>query len=264
MDTLLITSQDVQNIIQKIGLDMLMDTMITKLTQAFKEAACNPEKIVPRTGFVEREATLEWMPHLRTADQLVAIKVVTYQPYNVQTAGIPTVTSTTSLYDFTTGHLIALTDSTILTAMRTGAVSAIASKILAKPSSTTLGLVGAGAQAVTQLHALSRIFPLEKVLIYDIAPDVSHSFSQRTAFLDIPIRICALEEVEQESDILCVATTVAPGDDPVIRGEALKNHVHINAVGSDLPGKIELPLALLRRSLVCPDFKTQALVEGEC
>ncbi len=67
-----------------------------------------------------------------------------------------------------------------------------------------------------------------------------------------------------EADIICTATSIDPGAGPLFANVATKPHVHINAVGSDFPGKIELPLDVLHNSFVCPDFKAQAKIEGEC
>ena len=266
METLIISPQDVMELVKRVGLDTLMDRMIAGLTEAFKEVNRNQGELRSRDGFVKKPscACVEWMPYMRKTDQSVTIKVVAYQPDNIQTVGIPTVLATTSLYDFNTGHLVALSDAVILTAMRTGAASAIASKILARPDSATIGLVGAGAQAVSQLHALSRVFPLQEALVYDINRDVARSFSSRVAFLGLPIRVCSLDELERNADIICTATSVGEAADPVIAGKNLKPHVHINAVGADIKGKTELPLSLLKQSFVCPDFPEQALVEGEC
>ncbi|MDY6806447.1 MAG: ornithine cyclodeaminase family protein [Cyanobacteriota bacterium] len=266
METLLIRPQDIAEVIKQVGLDPLMDKAIAGLTEAFKEVNQGQGEQRTRAGFVKKPscACVEWMPYMRKTDQSVTIKVVAYQPDNIQTVGIPTVLATTSLYDFNTGRLIALSDAVTLTAIRTGAASAIASKILAHPDSATVGLVGAGAQAVTQLHGLSRVFTLREALVYDVNPDVARSFSSRVAFLGLKIRICSLEELERNADIICTATSVGEGAEPVITGENLKPHVHINAVGADIKGKTELPLSLLKQSFVCPDFLEQALLEGEC
>ncbi|MGD1702672.1 ornithine cyclodeaminase family protein [Dapis sp. BLCC M229] len=266
METLLIRPQDIAKAIELVGIDTLMDKTIAGLTEAFKEVNRGQGELRTRAGFVKKPscACVEWMPYMRKTDQSVTVKVVAYQPDNIQTIGIPTVLATTSLYDFNNGHLVALCDAVTLTAIRTGAASAIASKILANPDSATVGLVGAGAQAVTQLHGLSRVFPLQEVLVYDINPDIARSFSSRVAFLGLSIRSCSLDELERNADIICTATSVDEGADPVITGENLKPHVHINAVGADIIGKTELPLSLLKRSFVCPDFPEQALLEGEC
>ena len=143
----------------------------------------------------------------------------------------------------------------------------MASQVLAHPDSQVLGLIGAGAQAVTQLHALSRVFDLKEILVFDTDPQAARSFSDRVDFLDLPrlsIRTPALSEVVAHSDIICTATSVEIGEGPVFDDGDIQSHVHINAVGSDFPGKTEIPKSLLERSLVCPDFLKQAMKEGEC
>ena len=127
-----------------------------------------------------------------------------------------------------------------------------------------MGLVGCGCQAVTQLHALSRILDIRKVYVYDSDPASALSFPMRAAFLELDIQVVDRGDLEAASDIICTATSVPVGHGPVLQDTQLRPHVHVNAIGSDLPGKIELPLSLLKRSLVCPDFLEQALVEGEC
>jgi ornithine cyclodeaminase/alanine dehydrogenase-like protein (mu-crystallin family) len=151
--------------------------------------------------------------------------------------------------------------------MRTGAASAVASRILALPESRTLGVIGCGTQAVTQVHGLSRAFGIDKVLAYDIRDEVAATFAERTRFLDAPVTIVdrgSLADLVARADILCTCTSVAPGAGPVCPDVDGLPHLHVNAVGSDFPGKLELPIAVLRRSLVCPDFREQAVVEGEC
>jgi ornithine cyclodeaminase/alanine dehydrogenase-like protein (mu-crystallin family) len=73
-----------------------------------------------------------------------------------------------------------------------------------------------------------------------------------------------LSDLLERSDILCTCTSSSPGDGPIFKDFANKPHLHINAIGSDFRGKIELPFALLKRSLVCPDFHAQAVMEGDC
>ena len=92
----------------------------------------------------------------------VVIKVVGYHPKNPKNFNLPTILSSISSYDTKTGHLMGIADGVLLTALRTGAASAVASELLAKPESTTLGLIGCGAQSITQLHALSRYSNLKR------------------------------------------------------------------------------------------------------
>ena len=269
METLILSVNDIQTIVQKVGIDNLMDETIASLLEAFQQFDRNQTIVTPRDGFNYQDphtGLIEWMPVLQHKDRVV-IKVVGYHPHNPNNRQLPTVLSTVSAYDTVSGHLIGLMDATFLTALRTGAASALASQIMAIPDSKTLGIIGCGAQAVTQLHALSRIFDFERVLVYDIDPTVSYILSARVACLKLKglkIQVTPLQELVASADILCTATSVEIGGGSVFEDGQLKSWLHVNAIGSDFPGKIELPRSLLKRSFVCPDFHAQAMKEGEC
>jgi ornithine cyclodeaminase/alanine dehydrogenase-like protein (mu-crystallin family) len=266
MSAQLIGKHALGQILSEVGLDRFMDDMIHDLTIALKEHDPAQTEVMARNGFVypsPNTGVLEWMPVMH-ANGKILVKLVAYNPTNPEQVGLPTIHSTMALFDSRSGRLCALTDGVLLTAVRTGASSAVASRVLAKPDSRIVGLVGCGAQAVTQLHALSRVFALEHALVYDVDQDSAESFAQRMAYPGLGIEVVPLQELEESSDIICTATTVAPGHGPVITGTNLKRGVHVNAVGSDLPGKTELPLHLLQNSFICPDFPEQAIKEGEC
>lgn len=266
MMTTILTREDIARIAARVGRDLLMDRVIEALREALVGFDTTKSEVRKRDGFAyERPypGVLEWMP-VMSAGESAVVKIVSYTPSNPTCHGLPTIISTISLYDIHTGHLLALSDGMFATALRTGAASAIASSILANPASEVVGLVGCGTQAVTQLHALSRLFRIGRVLVYDTDERVAASFPARCRFTGLDIEVVERRRLEEESDIICTATSVGVGHGPVIDDGALKPWVHVNAVGSDLPGKIELPLSLLRRSLVCPDYLPQALVEGEC
>ncbi|WP_223632297.1 ornithine cyclodeaminase family protein [Corallococcus sp. EGB] len=266
--TLLLGPSDLRALVEGVGLHVLMDELIHALTVALRELDESVLQVPKREGFQvvgqpRPSGTLGWMPALRRGDSLT-MRVSASLPTNRGEAGLPTLVASHSVHDVKTGHLVAVMDGVFATALRTGAASAVASRYLASPNSRVLGLVGCGAQAVSQLHALSRVFRLEQVLVHDVDPDAARSFVRRVAFLGLDVRPTLLPDLEARADILCTATTVSPGAGPVISGHALQPHAHVNAVGSDQPGKAELPLALLRRSLVVPDFPAQARLEGEC
>lgn len=264
--TLVIGRADFAALTDAYGWDTVMDLMIERLAQALAAAVGGTGNTPARAGFRRcrgASGALEWMPHHQPG-RAVTIKTVAYTPDNPRVLGLPTVLGTVSRFDDATGHLTAISDGVLLTAIRTGAASAVASRLLAIPDSRVLGLVGAGAQAVTQLHALSRVFPLERVLVYDINSRHAASFARRAAFAGLPIEAADVPAIEAGADIICTATTVPVGAGPVLAGRSLRPHAHINAVGADLPGKVELPLHVLREALVCPDHVSQARQEGEC
>jgi ornithine cyclodeaminase/alanine dehydrogenase-like protein (mu-crystallin family)/pimeloyl-ACP methyl ester carboxylesterase len=256
---------DIARIFAAVGPHVLMDDAIRRLEEALRRYDPQHTEVKPRDGFRYREphvGLVEWMTvHARQQD--VVVKLVGYHPEN-PAHGLATVQATIARFSTQTGCIDALIEGSFATALRTGAASAIATRHCAAPGANVVGLVGCGAQAVTQLHALSRVMRIERVLVHDIQPSVRGSFVRRVAFLGLPIIETSLDQLERESDVICTATSVDVGHGPVISGRHLKSHVHLNAVGSDLPGKIELPRALLRASMVIPDFPEQALLEGEC
>lgn len=268
MHTLILTRDDVQRVVHHHGPDALMDALIGRLQEACASFDPDQTEIPPRSGFAYHqpaEGLLEWMPCLRTGERVV-VKVVGYHPTNAERNGLPTVVSTVSAYDPSSGHLLALADATLLTALRTGAASAVATDVLAPAEAEVLGLIGLGAQAVTQLHAVARVRPVRRALVFDIDPEAVSSFSDRVGRLVPGLRIEAVsaDEVVAEADVVCTATSVGIGKGPVFGEVEPKSWCHFNAVGSDFPGKVEIPRTLLDRSLVCPDFRAQAVAEGEC
>ena len=266
METFILTIDDIKSIVQKTGLNVLMDEMINRLESGLLEFDDSSFSIPPRDGFeYERPdiGLLEWMPILKLGEKAI-IKIVGYHPLNPNRQKLPTVISSLYSFDTVNGHLIALSDGTFLTALRTGAASAVASKLLGYPDSRVMGMIGCGAQAVSQVHALSRVHSFEKILAFDIDSSASQSFKKRTEFIGIDVHTATLSEVLSQSDILSTATSIEKDKGPLFQRYEVKPWLHINAVGSDFTGKFEIPLSLLRQSLVTPDSMVQALVEGEC
>lgn len=269
--TMLITVDDLADVVAAVGLDALLDELIASLADTL--ATHDPARLIThdRTGFEYRSPTLglvEWMPALDLGRR-VSIKTVGYHPANPATTGTPSVLATTSLYDTADGRLAVICEATILTALRTGAASALATDVLAAPDATVLGVVGCGAQAITQVHAISRVRPISRVIAHDADPAVAATLAARLA----PVVPDAMVEVVDEQglgrllaqvDVLCTCTTVAPGAGPVVPEGEHRPWLHVNAVGADFAGKCELPAALLRQAaLVCPDVPAQCLAEGE-
>ncbi|WP_254398883.1 ornithine cyclodeaminase family protein [Streptomyces sp. AC602_WCS936] len=267
METWILDRRDVAAVMALVGRDALMERVVERLTEGLADIGHGRRELSPlRDGFERSEPVpgiLEWMPHRDPGDS-ITIKTVAYSPGNPERFSLPTIIGTVARYDDTTGALTALMDGVLLTAVRTGAASAVASRLLARPDSRTLGLVGAGAQAVTQLHALSLVFPLERALVWDTDPAHLESFARRAAFTGVPVQVADPARIAAEADIVSTATSVAVGAGPVLPDTAHREHLHINAVGADLVGKTELPLTWLRRAFVAADHPEQARREGEC
>lgn len=265
MATFVLSAQDVISIVHKVGINNVMDTIIYRLVNALREFNNNIHKIPDRAGFIcnIHNGLIEWMPIYREGKDIV-IKIVSYFPHNPAKYEIPTIQAQVGIFDEITGRVKILMDAQLLTALRTGAASAIATDILSSPNSINLGLVGCGQQSVTQVHAISRVRSIRNIYAFDTCSRTLESLSERLSFLNANVIRTSSADVEKHSDILCTATSVAVNHEPVIPGENLRDHIHINAIGSDFPGKRELPKGIVQNSFICPDSLEQAFREGEC
>ena len=267
MTTKVITSKDIQVICDTIGLDKIMQILIQRMLEAFNSFDKMKTTIPVRSGFnykIPVNGLIEWMPLHDLGEQIV-IKLVGYHPENPVSFDLPTILSNISIYNINNGHLECLMDGGLPTALRTGAASAVATEILSDENSEVLGLIGCGAQAITQFHALHQIRTIKKVLFYDIDEPTMKLFPEHCDSFehDCILVESTIEDILNGSDIICTATSIAQHEGPLFKDFKVKDHVHINAVGSDFPGKTEIPYNLLSSCYVVPDFKEQAEIEGE-
>jgi alanine dehydrogenase len=184
------------------------------------------------------------------------VKWVNVHPQN-PSLGLPSIMAILIYSDPETGYPLAIMDATEITAYRTGAAAAIASKYLARPDSHTVGIIGAGFQAHTQILAHAELFGPISINVFDVSQGavdkLMHSFSQ------FPIRNCSIQEAVA-SDIVC---TLTPAHSPIIKREWIEPGTHINAIGADAPGKQELDPSILKEAIVVVDDLKQASGSGE-
>jgi len=269
MTTLVLGADHMSALLDRVGRDTLMDLMIDRLAERCRTLEPDSVQARDRDGFrYDKPALglLEWMPTHEIGGPVV-VKMVGYHPTNPLQRLLPSVIATTSMWDSETGHLVAIADATLLTAVRTGAASAVATGLLTPEGPITLGVVGLGAQAVTQVHAISRIRTIDRIVGVDADDDVASSFAERVAFVGAPVDVRpadARASILGEVDVLCTCTSVDIGAGPVVDHVPHRPALHINAIGADFPGKTELPADLLDRAFVVPDVLSQCVVEGEC
>jgi len=267
--TLVLGAAELSLLLERVGRDRIMDLMIERLGARTREHDADTVAVRARDGFRYDKPDLglvEWMP-THEAGGPVVVKMVGYHPTNPVQRALPSVIATSSMWDTETGHLVAIADATLLTALRTGAASGLATELMAIDGPVDVGLVGLGAQAVTQLHAITRVREIRSVVGLDADPDVAESFAGRVRFLGLDVEILPVESaatIASDVDVLCTCTSVDIGDGPVIGDVPTRPGLHVNAVGADFPGKVELPGGLVERALVVPDTVEQCLVEGEC
>lgn len=174
--------------------------------------------------------------------------------------GLPTVRATYILSDARTGSLLAVLDGSYLTGIRTAAVSALASRYLARRDSRVLGLFGAGVQGRFHLWALATVFRLEQVLVVDRTWEKARAFAERAGReFGLPVDPADGMALVEASDILVTATTSTA---PLFDGRALRPGTHINAVGAFTPGAREVDSVTLARAAVFVDTYEGAMAEA--
>ena len=184
------------------------------------------------------------------------MKWVNVHPQN-PSRNLPSVMAIIIYNDPQTGYPLAIMDATEITAYRTGATAAVASKYLARRDSHTIGVIGAGHQAYTQILAHAELFSPISVSAFDISEAAVDRLTH--SLPEFSIRKCAIGEAAA-SDILC---TLTPSRKPVVKKEWIIAGTHINAVGADAKGKQELDASILKEAIVIVDDIEQAVHSGE-
>jgi len=184
------------------------------------------------------------------------MKWVSVHPNN-PSQGLPTVMAVLIYNDPETGYPLAVMDATEITAYRTGATAAIASKYLARQDSHSLGIIGAGRQAYTQILAHAEVFDLRLIKVFDCSRAAIERLIK--SFPSYPLKECSLEEAIA-SDIVC---TLTPSRVPLVKKEWVIPGTHINAIGADAEEKEELEPSILREAIVVVDDLSQASAAGE-
>jgi alanine dehydrogenase len=184
------------------------------------------------------------------------VKWVNVHPHN-PSLGLPSIMSILIYNDPETGYPLAIMDATEITAYRTGAAAAIASKYMARRESHTIGIIGTGYQAHTQILAHAELFNPILINAFDVSKDAVERLMKSLS--QLPIKNCSIQEAAA-SDIVC---TLTPSRSPIIKREWISTGAHINAVGADAPGKQELDPSILKEAIVVVDDPEQASTSGE-
>ena len=190
----------------------------------------------------------------------LGVKVVTLFVNNAK-AGLPVVNATLLLLDPATGQLRAVMDAGYLTAVRTGAVSGVATRYLARPDATVVTIFGAGVQARKQLEAMCVARPITKAFVVDVQPDAASRFAdEMQANLGIAVQVAGDAKLAvQAADIIVTATSA---HEPIFDGNWVQPGTHINAIGSHAPAMRELDTVIIQRAKVIADQSAACLAEA--
>ncbi len=247
MSTLLLNKRAVRELID-------MHEVIKAVEQAFKEWDEGKAEMPPKSYILLDKGDFRAMP--AALPGAVGVKWVNVHPGNPR-YGLPTVMAVIIYSDPDTGYPLAIIDGTDITAYRTGATAAIAAKYMARPDAKTLGIIGAGRQAYTQIMAHVEVFNFDRINVFD--PVKAATERLISSFPQYPLKETSAEEATA-SNVVC---TLTPAHAPVVKEAWIKPGTHINAVGADAEGKEELEPSILKKARVVVDDLRQASAAGE-
>lgn len=176
----------------------------------------------------------------------MGIKMVTYYPGNAGTK-LPTHMAVIALFDPGTGEPLALMDGRYITEMRTAAVSAVATDVLAAPDAKVLALLGAGVQGRAHLEALPHVRQFEEIRVWTRTQERAERFAAEHG-----IKPMSLEAAVRDADVVVTATS---SHEPILKGEWLKPGAHVNAVGSSRPSWRELDDAAMANVVIVDSYE---------
>ena len=190
----------------------------------------------------------------------LGLKAVSVFPGNAN-RGIDTHQGAVLLFEADTGRLSALMDGAAITAIRTAAVSGVATDLLARRAATDLAILGAGVQARTHMEAIAAVRPLRRARIWSRNPEHAAGLAAelRPQYGFPIVAVPSAEAAVREADIVATVTASA---EPILQRAWLKEGVHINAVGSSIPTSREIDTATMAAARLFVDRRESALAEA--
>jgi len=214
----------------------------------------------PRVVSHSAEGVIELMP---TSDgEVYGFKYVNGHPKNMR-EGRQTVTAFGMLADVHNGYPVLLSEMTILTALRTAAMSALAAKHLAPAGARSMALIGNGAQAEFQALAFKALLGIDRLRLYDIDRSATQKCIRNLAGLGFDMTACTTAQEAVEGADIITTVTADKQYATILTDNMVGSGVHINAVGGDCPGKTELHRDILLRSDIFVEYPPQTRIEGE-
>lgn len=246
--------------LDEVKQSITMNQAIDAMERAFIQLAQHETELPLRTGLsiASEDALMLTMPAYLSKDHALGLKVVSIFPQNVK-KNKPSIHGLMMLLDASSGEAKALMDAAFLTALRTGAVSGLATKYFAKENAHHVAIIGSGVQAKTQLAAVAAVRNITKVSIWSRNIIHAKQFAKELAAQYDVHAYDAVAAAIQDADIICTATN---STEPLIMLEDIKPDVHINAIGSHSPLMQEISTNVLGHSIVIVDQLEAALAES--
>ena len=234
-----------------------IELMKNAFVQITNKAVTIPQRINLDMSEVNADSLI--MPVYSSDKKKYGVKIVSLNSDNPSN-NLPFIHAIMILLDAENGKPLALLDAENLTAIRTGAASGLATKLLSNPDASVSAIFGAGIQARYQLRAICKVRNTKKVLLFDNDQSKAESFkNEMKDELGLNIEICAYQDKLKDAHIICTATT---SSFPVFDDNSISDGTHINAIGSYQLDKREIPSATAARSKIFVDSRAACLKEA--
>ncbi|MCA1588208.1 MAG: ornithine cyclodeaminase family protein [Chloroflexi bacterium] len=238
-----------------------MADVLDAVEAAYRDVASGRDRSPQRIHLPVESGDLLVMPGIRVGATGFSVKLVTVVAEN-RARGLPTLQAVVVWFDGATGRPMAVIDGPTLTAMRTGAASGVATRLLARHDASVAALIGVGAQAEWQLRAVLAARPIRRLLVYARTPAAREAFAAGMA-AEVGVEVVPVQSAEEAvrpADVVCCATTSSM---PVFEAAWLGDGAHVNGVGAFRLGMVELPPELFERAaLVAVDSREAAMAEA--
>jgi ornithine cyclodeaminase len=253
-----VSVENMMRLILDIGIEQCLTELTEYVEADFRRWHQFDRK--PRVASHSSEGVIELMP---TSDgNEYGFKYVNGHPKNSR-SGKHTVTAFGVLASVETGYPVLMSEMTILTALRTAATSAMATRHLAPKGSHTLALIGNGAQSEFQALALKAVNGVQNVRLFDIDPQATAHCAANLMAAGLKVMSCASTEEAVLGAEIITTCTADKRLATILTDNMVGTSVHVNAIGGDCPGKTELHRDILLRSDIFVEYTPQTRIEGD-
>ena len=235
-----------------LDLDRLVDAIAVAMDDFSHGRTSMPFRVAAMVD--ERDAMLAAMPAYLPSAKALTTKLVSLFPHNT---AVPTHQAVICCFDPESGAPLALMDGEYITATRTAAGSALATRLLARHDAAVVSIIGTGVQARSHAYALSRLPGVQVIQVTGRDPSRAAALADELHGAGIAASAAAsIEDAVRTADVVCAATH---SDRPVIRRSWLRPGAHVNSVGYNTSGEGEVDLATVREARLVVESRAAAL-----
>ncbi len=260
--TLFLSASELAQLISREGLPRVFRGLLNAIEADFKRWPQFDKSA--RLANHSKDGVIELMP---IADaQTFTFKYVNGHPKNTD-LGLSTVMAFGVLADMATGMPRLISELTLTTALRTAATSVMAARLLAKPNSRSMALIGNGAQSEFQALAFYHLMGIDRLHLFDIdsraTEKLINNLKSHTDLAQLKVTVFKSAALAVKGVDIVTTITADKTNAAIVTEDMIEPGMHINAVGGDCPGKTEIDAAVLNKASVFVEFEPQTRIEGD-